>query len=1514
MEAPTAAERRSDAPDASDGRAKAPSFSFVGRRKSGLLSFFVCICVALLIAPLGTQGEDIDIWLKPHKISTSHGKWSQDFDPDTYDYNIEISHLHGTITFVIELETDKLKVGEYPRVQVDGGDVDPYGLITETIFLKMDSLQTNTKVAFINPATGAELTYTFTIDRSKAPPLVGISDAKFYDDQSNMLSIHPDIEYDIDRFAVYVADTTKQVTGKIDCGLGTLRIKDPQVSPEYKDWSNGAAYTLNRNLMAMKTTLEAECTVTQNGQTAARRFFFVVSADPDASDIPRPRIAIESNGLACNWDDKAKVFECPNDKSKLRLIAWNDPAYRLTLKSGNGQVGVRLPVGTPSREFDSSLGELYTLSVTAGDTKVDYKLKFSAGGAQKNPFVAAVGYTLAGSVAANAVVLTTVLGAANLLGFGAPLGASEILTSLAFLLQFTDFSDISKGNTLLSALTYSTKWVTLFWPFPDGETTPTTGRRLSADLEGAAGESEFVVLHSLNRAKGCLFVCALLLAALLIIHCVLLLKNHILDRGRTFPYRFRFGNWESRLLYFILFPSTVAATYIIAHEDSTWWWRLGCGLIIPAYFIWATVSFVMIYKHVLEGNVRWLVDHEDEEDTAAHNTAQNRKAELELELGGLEPDARSINLLNKKKGHFFGWGTTLSEGIGDVSKHLGGPLPGYWTDNVVDQLNTEPMDRSILGSWLPWKWTSTCADVSPVLINPDDGRAPAAAPTAPMGYTARVVNVVGARHPAYQCNTAQMRARGVEQLVGRHLGTWLELMFTPEVLCRLHYEIVENELREGDDQPFEIPLHVRNAQLQGPMTSGSLCFFFDGARCPYVRVVDSWVKLLFGILVGLVLAYPTLAVTPGAFCTIGLLSIATFVAILLTSPYSRALENWLQFGIYFSIAVSSFAFMALYYQTNEVDPALYTILTVTILMCLFLGAYSVLLTFIIFTAVTCPPVDEEPRTWSEASHRVEVSIGAADDGWLLNIEGFSKRPIKEAHICVVSREWDMDDSPDENERTIAGITCGKPSCFGVDGLERPPLPTEIQVVENVSEDALPKLQFSVDEFVDVASKGMARTHQDVLQGIVSNHENTLPHIRHLIAQDMPVPLLCLYAPNTLNEDGDITNPEEPKACKRPDIKNTHFYRHINFYDQSPPDVEKLASWFVQDASTAEMAQQLAVAVMQHVANRIHTDIVVVNVFGIKKIERTPEQIQRDRIQEQQAALEPDEEDIEVVVDQAARPRAIKTKTKGLCGIGTTRQRRIPTGYGGQEEDESEAEEEEDDEPDKEELAVARRMGLLPPEQAAAAAGGYPLMPIYATQGPMQQDMFGGGLPSTYATGNNTMIFNNTQSLAGSMPPQMAPYSLAQSAHHPQGPPGRFASVFTLPSYIWSPQNPVLQGQTVAQPLQTLQESEESPAAAAAAVPIVQPPAPQSIIASVTAAAVQNLTAGEAGEGQPGLAGDLPEDPLTAAQVQQLQPQEEEPQQPAPAAAAAEEAPAAAAAAAAGGGGGGQPGSCTRHPA
>eukprot|EP01069_Polyplicarium_translucidae_P004942 Polyplicarium_translucidae@DN2691_c0_g1_i1.p1 len=778
------------------------------------------------------------------------------------------------------------------------------------------------------------LSYYVSVEQSQAP-LTVLKSLSGSDEWGNTVLIEPITTQDDATYIAYVHPDANTVMLTTQCA------SPDWVTINGKTVANGLAVPIPREKHRHKQTLEVACGEGHSfGQLYVRRYMLGIVSDYPKSDLSPPPIFVDDVGLDCKFDDKRQAYDCPNPKShdgKTRVIGFINPTVRYTVESPDKAVEVRVLDQLPTIPF--TYRSDLNLIATAGRETAVWPLHFNAplaGGSMR-----VIGWILSVLLLLLLLALGVVLSLSNMFGLGSPWGASEIANTLTFICQYFCFANFLRGSNLLTDMTESLKWTTLFIPLPwetrwkSATAALSLYRSYSPDMTHYPGD-----VNDVHNAYGCLFWSMAIFVMAVAVHGIVTLKFVLFEPNSTFPHRLLMGHWESRILHLLAFPAVTAASMIIATRGTALVWKALALATISALLVWVTTSFFLVRNAVVNKKVTWVWNASVRED------------------GELEDES------------------------------------GYWSDVICDQLNTQPVNRSLFKSIFPWQWISTVADVEQVNISPqlfsrgDDMESVRSAHTLyparafrdgtdyPMGKNPKTVEAYRTRAPGLFCP-------GQRLISGLLRTQWLDMLFTFEGLSKFHTEVVKTS---GDD--FVVPLTVKTCQLQGPITTGRYCFFFDGARVPFIRVLDTSFKMVVGMFLGVALATKSnfldaICLGAGALLAFGCLFYAAT-----TSPYSRRVENWLLCMVFAAVGLSAVAFGVTALTGQRITILADIFLWFTAIVCIILALYSCVVTFSVFSAISCAPLEE--TRFLEKLANCSVTISDHGEGWAVDMPAYNK--------------------------------------------------------------------------------------------------------------------------------------------------------------------------------------------------------------------------------------------------------------------------------------------------------------------------------------------------------------------------------------------------------------------------------------------------------------------------------------------------------------------------------------------
>eukprot|EP00922_Rhytidocystis_sp_ex-Travisia-forbesii_P071466 GHVS01106642.1.p1 GENE.GHVS01106642.1~~GHVS01106642.1.p1 ORF type:complete len:1118 (-),score=186.88 GHVS01106642.1:365-3646(-) len=858
-------------------------------------------------------------------LFVSHGQLT--FTPSTLHYSIPLHNHISSLEVVPVVDLSKYHQERRPSVHVG---------MTSSMTRAVPGVGVSLAVASLSELAGASAgsfdvivevsfsrdsytQYKLTFTQEFAQPNTNLVELTVIDQDGDKVEASASLQEGIPTsqqlFKIYTLPKTTAISISGTCSDGSTALVD------------GVSGTtpIARDKTKANQLITVECRQQSKGRTFSRNYFLDVRTA--AHDVPPPaNLVVEDSGRACQMSsDEVPQFFCITDTSTVRLRGDVDPQYRYTVVNEDSGVHVRLLNDESTAAVPCNSG-LY-IHGTAGHTETSklWPLRmngvyFPAGGDETMQVVGwVVGLLLLTAVGA----LLFVLGLSNFCGLGTPFGASEIPSTLVFLLQYFCFANVLRGEpTLLSDSTSVLKWVTLWWPLP-------------WDIE----EGEVSVAHVAN-AQGCLFWCLLALVGCVLVHVAVWLKLVVIESGQfTYPHKLLPGNWEARVVHFLVLPAAAASLMLLCHPDSSAGSRVMGAFTFLALTAWTVLSFMVVRRVVKSRAVIWVWSHSLREDSS-------------------EAEA------------------------------------GYWSDAVCDQLNTEPANRSLCRSLFPWHWSSTVGDIEPTALvvatrttsagsaatttdgdSPlDDGRRDTSSGV-PISKQPRTVEVVRTRKPNARC------CRGHQLLCGLFRTQWLDVLFTYGSLTNVYAYSQEHSVHTT------VPLTVKTHQLAGAITSGYLCFFFDGVRIPFVRCGEFLFRLVIGATLGIVMAAGTGALSGICFMLVAAIAAGAFTYALKSFPFSRAVENWLLCSMLVTVAFSGVGFMGLSFAGHP-NMFLDMLLWAMALVCIGLSAYSVFITFCIISAVLCPTAEE--YRFLERLCNTDIVISDHSEGFKAEAMGYNR--------------------------------------------------------------------------------------------------------------------------------------------------------------------------------------------------------------------------------------------------------------------------------------------------------------------------------------------------------------------------------------------------------------------------------------------------------------------------------------------------------------------------------------------
>eukprot|EP01055_Gregarina_sp_Pseudo9_P001921 Gregarina_sp_Pseudo_9__1920@NODE_231_length_3495_cov_27_809028_g215_i0_p1_GENE_NODE_231_length_3495_cov_27_809028_g215_i0NODE_231_length_3495_cov_27_809028_g215_i0_p1_ORF_typecomplete_len1069_score328_66Cadherinlike/PF12733_7/0_0039Cadherinlike/PF12733_7/0_58Cadherinlike/PF12733_7/7_3e03_NODE_231_length_3495_cov_27_809028_g215_i02273433 len=883
-------------------------------------------------------------------IHLSHGTLSPSMSPDVFRYTVTLEQPVDQVALVPEIDRSRPEYQNsealMPIVTVNwegNPDAEPEAsaiAMKKQIDLPDDGSELPVSIKVQSPVDKSYAVYRVTF-RQKFPPPTMLKRAEGYDDTGNVVLVQPALNQDDSVYRVFVTPEADKVSLTVGCNTkSALQVNG-------KKATNGRSVDIRREKDHHTQIVEVTCARANKYPHVPqeRKYALLLNSDWPMEEITPPKLVVDDVGSECLFDAKRESYRCPDprtDNHKTRLISKNEPSIKYVLANKNRDVEVRLLDRQPSIPFTYS--NSLTLTAYAGQNSKSWPVSFS--GTTLPSILQIFGWILALLLAILLFALLIVIGCANVWGLGVPLGATEIAATLTFIIQYLCFANFMRGSSALNDLVTPVKWVTLFWPLP-WKVGDSLKRRQLLDVSSFSsayglelwGESSLGDVTDIRNACGCLFWSSVCLGVFMFLHLCVYMKFKIFEKDYTFPHRVSWGNWESRCLHWLAFPAAAGAGMILASDITTTLWKVLAGVLLAAYFIWISVVFVEVHGAINSRSVCWIWNSSVRED------------------GSLEDES------------------------------------GYWMDVTADQLLTQPVNRSLCKGFFPYRWISTVADVVPLSLsqalfssNTQDLFPPQKYSRAhkeaayPLAKNPQVVEVVRTRAPGGPC-------KGQRLISGLLRSQWLDILFTYQGLTRFHSQIY------NETGSFVVPLIVKTSQLSGPIASGKNAFFFDGARVPFIRIADFLYRLLVGIFVGIALASEGYKVDAAMFASIAILSLAFMIYVISTKPYSRTVENWLMVFMLGTVTLSAFSFV--FHAVNKQDPSWLAdiFLWVVAVCCFVLAAYSCVVTFSVFSALFCPPLEES--RFLEKLANCNVTVSEEQAGWAFDVPAYSKFPVRD---------------------------------------------------------------------------------------------------------------------------------------------------------------------------------------------------------------------------------------------------------------------------------------------------------------------------------------------------------------------------------------------------------------------------------------------------------------------------------------------------------------------------------------
>eukprot|EP00914_Ancora_sagittata_P021487 GHVO01042516.1.p1 GENE.GHVO01042516.1~~GHVO01042516.1.p1 ORF type:complete len:1077 (+),score=123.27 GHVO01042516.1:40-3270(+) len=886
-----------------------------------------------------------DLTLKD--LHLSHGILTPAFSPTNYDYTVTLQHAHDEIAVTPEIDQSQFDlesgVKDLPVITIlwpGHTDEQPESAsvaIRKQIDIPDDKSPMTVSITVSNPKKSNDYnTYSIHVVQTGEEPLTVLKGLEGSDEWGNTILIEPTTTQDDTTYTGYVHPDAASVMLAVHCASPNWVTVDGRTVP------NGVAFPVPRLSNHHRQSLEIACGDGHAfGKMTVRRYVLSLISDIPAADIEPPRVIVDDVGQDCKYDEKHVAYYCPDPKShdgRVRVLGLVNPSIRYTIESPDKEVEVRMLDQVPTIPF--TYRSDLVLVATAGRDVVTWPLHFNAPIASGTMRV--VGWILSVLLMLLLTALGVILTFSNMFGLGSPWGATEIANTLTFLSQYLCFANSIRASNLLGEMTASLKWTTLFIPLPwEGGWSSASTSALSL-YSSYGGETTHYAgdVTDVHNAYGCLFWCAAIFAGTLLVHAVVMFKFLVVEPGSTFPHRLLLGHWEARVIHLLAFPAVTASAMIIASRDATILWKVIAGSVISGLFSWLSGSYFLVRSAVVNKKVTWVWNASVRED------------------GELEDES------------------------------------GYWSDVYCDQLNTQPVNRSLFKQLFPWQWVSTVADIERVNISPnslarnsDDIESMRSAHTLypakafrdgtdyPMGKNPKTVEAYRTRPPGVFCP-------GQRLVAGLLRTQWLDLLFTFEGLSRFHTEVSKS------GEFFVVPLTVKTCQLQGPITTGRYCFFFDGARVPFIRILDSLFKILIACFLGIALATKSNLLDAICHGAGGAVAFACLFYAATTSPYSRKIENILLALVLAAVGFSGTAFGITSILGERLNVLSDIFLWFTAIVCIVLATYSSIVTFSVFSAISCAPLEE--TRFLEKLANCSVTISDHADGWAVDVPAFNK--------------------------------------------------------------------------------------------------------------------------------------------------------------------------------------------------------------------------------------------------------------------------------------------------------------------------------------------------------------------------------------------------------------------------------------------------------------------------------------------------------------------------------------------
>lgn len=886
-------------------------------------------------------------------IYLSHGSMDPPaIQKDVMNYVVTIDQPVNQVAIIPELDRsgfimDNVSERDMPIVRMDYegelGDETPESsafALRKQIILPQDGRDLPVNIRIQSPHDNLPSTnYQLTFKQSHAAP-AALKSIEGTEDTGRTIVTTPVLGDDAHILDVYVSPKARYVDFTLICTQGAL------LKVNGKDARSGSAVRINRNSNRHNQLVEVSCArVASAGAVPAEmRYSLLLKSDFPLEQLTPPSLSIASVGKDCRFNADHQHYDCPDEVkvgNKIQVISRNDPTIKYVLSDGSG-LEVRVLNGQLSIPFTASTA--LKLTAYSGQNQTSWPLNFTL--LYSFSLFRISGWIIAVVLGTLLLSLFVIVGFTNINALGVPLGSTEIAATMTFIIQYLCFANSMRGSIALNEFIAPVKWVTLFWPLPWQEDQSITTHNNSRKLMALGSRGYGIALwgdHSLGdvtdirNAVGCLFWSSALIAVFMFLHAFVITKFKVWDGKFTFPHRIRFGNWESRCLHWIVFPTFAGAAAILTTKMATLTSKALAVAVMCFYAVWIIAAFVEIAQAVSQEKVVWLWNNSLRED------------------GELEDES------------------------------------GYWADAYNDQLLTQPVNRSLCRGFFPYRWISTVADITPVAVTqllprnngavyPPDLYAKANDSIMVSSKTPQIVEVIKSRAPNGLC-------AGQRLVAGLLRSQWLDFLFTYEVLTKFH-SLID---RHGEGN-VSIPLVVKTSQLSGPITSGRQAFFFDGARIPFIRIADFVYKMIVGVLVGVALASEGHKADLATFTTLSVISTIFLVYVAYHRPYSRVKENWMVVFLLLTVTLSAASFATVAVIKNRQSIMADCCLWLVAICCVILAAYSCVVTFSLFSAIVCPPLEES--RFLERMANCVVTVSDPYSRWYMDVPAYSKYPIK----------------------------------------------------------------------------------------------------------------------------------------------------------------------------------------------------------------------------------------------------------------------------------------------------------------------------------------------------------------------------------------------------------------------------------------------------------------------------------------------------------------------------------------